>query len=64
LKIENGKIAGRVTNAMISGNFYQDFRDNLIGFSRETSCQGAFSGQIGSFDLPYPLLKDIIISSR
>jgi len=64
LKIENGKIAGRVTNAMISGNFYHDFLHNLVDFSAETSCQGAFSGQIGSFNFPYVMLKDITISSR
>jgi len=64
LKIEHGKVVGRVTNAMISGNFYHDFLHNLVDFTRETYCQGAFSGQIGSFDVGYAFLKDITIASR
>jgi len=64
LKIEKGKIVGRVSNAMITGNFYHDFRHNLIDFSQESHWLGAFSGQIGSFYIPYALLKDITISSR
>lgn len=64
LKIEKGKFVGRVTNAMISGNYYEDFRNNLIDFSKEARWVGAFSGQIGSFSIPYAMLKNITIASR
>ncbi|MFC1850688.1 TldD/PmbA family protein [candidate division CSSED10-310 bacterium] len=64
LKIEKGKIVGRVTNAMITGNFYHDFRHNLVALAHDSHWLGAFSGQIGAFNIPYALLKDITISSR
>lgn len=64
LKIEHGKIVGRVTNAMISGNVYHDFLHNLIDFSKDADWLGAFSGQIGALYVPHVLLKNITISSR
>ncbi len=35
-KISKGKVVGRIKNAMVSGNFYDIFRDNLVAISRET----------------------------
>ena len=35
-KISKGKVVGRIKNAMVSGNFYDIFRDNVIAVSRET----------------------------
>lgn len=35
-KISKGKVIGRIKNAMVSGNFYDIFRDNLVAVSRDT----------------------------
>jgi PmbA protein len=35
-KISKGRIVGRIKDAMVSGNFYDIFRDNVLAMSRET----------------------------
>ncbi len=58
-KISSGKIVGRVKNAMVSGNFYEIFRDNLVAVSRETErIPQGFTTDV----FPYLCARDVMIS--
>lgn len=57
LKVENGKIAGRVKNCMFSVNSFTHFKDHLIGFSKETKPSG------GS-NYPYVALDEVVITTK
>ncbi len=63
LKIENGKTVGRVKDAMISGNVYKLFRDNLVGLSKEVERTGIMGG-IGSHWYPHIVLRDVSIAAK
>ncbi len=59
-RIKEGKIVGRIKNAMVSGNFYEIFRDRLIALSRETErvTEGFATGVF-----PYLCASDVTISA-
>jgi PmbA protein len=65
LKIENGKIVGRVKNCMFSMNAFRHFRDHLIALSRETKDIGG-SGPLDSSasTYPYVALADVVITAE
>jgi len=63
LKIENGKTVGRVKDAMISGNVYELFRDNVVDLSKEVERTGIMGG-IGSHWYPYVVLRDVSIAAK
>jgi len=63
LKVEGGKITGRVKDTMISGNVYKLFKDNLVALSSEVIRTGLM-GFIGSHEYPYVVLRDVAISSK
>lgn len=59
-KISRGKILGRIKDAMVSGNFYDIFRDNLLAVSRETErVAEGFATNV----FPYLCAKDVMIST-
>ncbi len=57
LKVEKGRIAGRVKNCMFSVNSFTHFKDHLIGLSRETKPSR------GS-DFPYVALDEVVITTE
>ncbi len=59
-RINRGKIAGRIKNAMVSGNFYDVFRDNLVAVSRET--ERAIEGNTTNV-FPYLCARNLMIST-
>jgi PmbA protein len=59
-RINKGKVVGRIKNAMVSGNFYDIFRDNLIGVSRET--ERVTSGSTTNV-FPYLCARDVMVST-
>lgn len=65
LKIENGKIVGRVKNCMFSMNAFRHFRDHLIALSRKTKVVGG-SGPHDSAAATYPYvaLADVFITAE
>ncbi len=63
LKVEGGKIVGRVKDTMIAGNIYKLLKDQLVDLSREVTRVGLM-GFIGSHHYPHLLLKDVSISSK
>lgn len=62
--IRNGELAGRVKDAMISGNFYDIFRDKLRAISRERRWTGTFGGSSGSYLMPHIAFNDIDIAVK
>jgi PmbA protein len=60
--IRDGKLVGRVKNAMISGNVYDAFREKLVALSRERKWAGNFGGTSGSYLLPWTHWREIDIS--
>jgi len=59
-RISDGKIVGRIKNAMVSGNFYQIFRDNVVAVSRETErVTEGFRTNV----FPYLCAKGVMIST-
>lgn len=56
LKIEKGKIAGRVKNCMFSLNSFEHFRDHLIALSKDTKA-------VGDATYPYVALNDVVITT-
>ncbi len=59
-KISSGKIVGRIKNAMVSGNFYEIFRDNLLAISRETErVTAGFATDV----FPYLCAQQVMIST-
>jgi PmbA protein len=63
LKVEGGKIAGRVKDTMIAGNIYKLLKDQLVDLSSEVTRVGLM-GFIGSHRYPHLLLRDVSISSK
>jgi PmbA protein len=63
LKIENGKLVGRVKDTMVSGNIYRLLRDSLLEVSSDVERTGLM-GFIGSHWYPYLLVKDVSISTK
>ena len=61
LKIENGKIAGRVKDSMFTINAFNHLRDHLIDCSTERE-QLPQRGAPGLF--PYMLLDEVVISTK
>ncbi|MDP2899018.1 MAG: TldD/PmbA family protein [bacterium] len=59
-RINKGKIVGRIKNAMVSGNFYEIFRDNVVGVSRDT--ERVASGATTNV-FPYLCANDLMIST-
>jgi len=61
LKIEKGKIVGRVKDCMYTVNAFEHLSKNLIDFSAERELETGF----GSTTLyPYVLLGDVVISTK
>ncbi|MEO0261976.1 MAG: metallopeptidase TldD-related protein [candidate division WOR-3 bacterium] len=54
--IKNGEIKGRVKDAMISGNFYEDFK-NIIAISKETK-------KYYNYEVPFILVSDIKVNVK
>ncbi|MBM3307378.1 MAG: TldD/PmbA family protein [Candidatus Eisenbacteria bacterium] len=63
LKVENGRVAGRVKDTMVAGNIYRLLKDNVVGISKEVERVGLM-GFIGSHSYPYVLMKDVSISTK
>jgi len=63
LKVEGGKIVGRVKDTMIAGNIYKLLKDQLVDLSSEVTRVGLM-GFIGSHHYPHLLLRDVSISSK
>lgn len=61
-RIDGGKRVGRIKDAMISGNFFEIFRYQLIDLSLERLWSGTFGGCSGAFLLPYVGLEGIDIA--
>lgn len=61
-KIENGRITGRVKDAMIAGNVYKLLRENLVDLSKEVEQVGTLGG-IGSHLFPYVHLSEVSVSA-
>jgi len=59
-KVRKGKIVGRIKNAMVSGNFYEIFRENLVGISRET--ERVTEGNTTNL-FPYLCAKNVMVSA-
>jgi PmbA protein len=60
--IENGERVGRVKNAMIAGNFFNVFKDQLADLSAEQEWSGTFGGCSGALLLPWISTVDVDIS--
>jgi PmbA protein len=63
VKVENGKMVGRVKDTMIAGNVYTLLKDQLVDLSSEVTRVGLM-GFIGSHRYPHLLLRDVSISSK
>ncbi len=57
-KIEKGKIAGRVKNAVISGNIYKLLKNQILAISSDR----IFS-DTSEYKLPYMLFKDVDVTA-
>jgi len=55
-KVENGRITGRVKDAMVSGNLYALLKNNLVALSRETEWAG-------NIKTPAVLFRDVSVAS-
>jgi len=62
-RVENGKLVGRVKDAMVAGNIYKLFKDHVVALSSDLKQVGLLGG-IGSHVLPYVVLKDVMVSSK
>ncbi len=62
-RVKDGRLDGRVKNAMIGGNFYDLFSSNLAGLGAELHHTGNFGGGTGWF-LPYACLDDVFIAAK
>lgn len=67
LKIEGGKVDGRVKNCMFSLNAFTHFRDHLVALSRETkdaSAGGPGMGGGAGATFPYVVLDNVVITTK
>ncbi|MBD3367245.1 MAG: hypothetical protein GF405_03585 [Candidatus Eisenbacteria bacterium] len=62
-RLKNGKLVGRVKDAMIAGNVYRLLKDRVVALSSDVKRVGLLGG-IGSHELPYVVLKDVAISTK
>ena len=60
--IRDGERVGRIKDAMISGNFFQLFRDNVGEISADREWSGTFGGCSGALLLPYVRIDGVEIS--
>jgi PmbA protein len=60
--IRNGERVGRIKDAMISGNFFKIFKDQLVDISAEQEWSGTFGGCSGSFLLPWIVADGVDVS--
>ncbi len=63
LKVDGGKVTGRVKDTMVSGNIYKLLRDNLLEISSDVELVGRL-GFFGSHYFPYLLMKDVPIATK
>lgn len=63
LKVENGKIQGRVKDTMIAGNIHRLLKESVIAVSSDVERVGQL-GFVGSHKYPYLLLGDVAISAK
>ncbi len=61
--LRDGKPAGRIKNAMFSGNFYEIFSGHLAGLGDTLRHTGNFGGGSGWF-LPYACLDDVSVAAK
>ncbi len=59
-RVKKCKLVGRIKNAMVSGNFYDIFRDNVTAVSRET--ERVTSGSTTNV-FPYVCARNVMIST-
>ncbi|MDP2872851.1 MAG: TldD/PmbA family protein [Bacillota bacterium] len=64
LRIEKGRIAGRVKNCMFSVNAFEHFRDRVLALSRETKQLGGGGVGGGAATYPYVLLDGVVVSTN
>jgi PmbA protein len=57
LKVEKGKVVGRVKDCMFTVNAFEHFRSHLAGISSEVK-------ESGSNVLPYVMLDEVVISTK
>jgi PmbA protein len=63
-RVEDGARAGRIKDAMIGGNFYELFSNNLVGLEDRVHHTGNFGGDTGSYYLPHVCLDDVFIATK
>jgi PmbA protein len=63
LKVEGGKIQGRVKDTMVAGNMHRLLKENVVGISSDVERVGQL-GFVGSHKYPYLLLGDVSISTK
>ncbi len=62
--IKNGERVGRIKNAMIGGNFFKIFKDQLEEITADRQWSGTFGGCSGAFLLPWLRVGGIEISGN
>jgi PmbA protein len=63
LKVERGKIQGRVKDTMVAGNIHRLLRESVIALSSDVERVGQH-GFVGSHKYPYLLLDNVAISTK
>lgn len=61
--VKNGKITGRVKDAVINENIYKLFKNNILALSNQVYETG-FGDTFGNHRMPYILVKDVFIASK
>lgn len=61
--VKNGKITGRVKDAVINENIYKLFKNNLVALSDKIYEIG-FGEIFGNHRMPYIMVKDVFIASK
>jgi PmbA protein len=63
LKVEGGRITGRVKDAMVAGNIHRLLKNSVVALSSDVERVGQL-GFVGSHKYPYLLLADVSISAK
>lgn len=63
LKVDGGKIQGRVKDTMVAGNIHRLLKESVIAISSDVERVGQL-GFVGSHKYPYLLLGDVAISTK
>jgi PmbA protein len=63
LKVEGGRIRGRVKDAMVAGNIHRLLKNSVIAVSSDVERVGQL-GFVGSHKYPYVLVADVSISAK